>query len=34
MPAEVIKVGAAGRVLPISEIPSEIIKLVKKTELS
>jgi two-component system chemotaxis response regulator CheB len=29
MPSEVIKVGAAGRVLPISEIPVEIIKVVQ-----
>lgn len=28
MPSEVIKAGAAGRVLPLSEIPAEIIKLV------
>jgi two-component system chemotaxis response regulator CheB len=32
MPSEVIKAGAAGRVLPISEIPVEIIKLVIETE--
>jgi two-component system chemotaxis response regulator CheB len=32
MPSEVIKAGAAGRVLPISEIPVEIIKLVRETE--
>ena len=29
MPSEVIKMGAAGRILPISEIPDEIIKLTK-----
>jgi len=32
MPSEVIKAGAAGRVLPISEIPVEIVKLVRETE--
>jgi two-component system chemotaxis response regulator CheB len=32
MPAEVIKAGAAGRVLPLSEIPLEIIKLVRETD--
>jgi two-component system chemotaxis response regulator CheB len=29
MPSEVIKAGAAGRVLPISEIPDEMIRLIK-----
>jgi len=29
MPSEVIKAGAAGRVLPVSEIPDEIIRLIK-----
>jgi two-component system chemotaxis response regulator CheB len=29
MPGEVIKAGAAGRVLPISEIPAELMKLVQ-----
>jgi chemotaxis response regulator CheB len=28
----VIKAGAAGRVLPLSEIPLEIIKLVRETD--
>ncbi|MDP2753646.1 MAG: chemotaxis response regulator protein-glutamate methylesterase [Nitrospirota bacterium] len=32
MPSEVIKAGAAGRVLPLSEIPLEIIKLVRETD--
>jgi two-component system chemotaxis response regulator CheB len=32
MPSEVIKAGAAGRVLPLSEIPEEIIKLISKTK--
>jgi two-component system chemotaxis response regulator CheB len=32
MPSEVIKAGAAGRVLPISEIPVEIIKLVQTVQ--
>lgn len=31
MPSEVIKAGAAGRVLPISEIAGEIMKLVNKS---
>ncbi len=31
MPSEAIKAGAAERVLPISEIPIEIIKLIKET---
>jgi two-component system, chemotaxis family, protein-glutamate methylesterase/glutaminase len=30
MPSEVIKAGAAGRVLPISEIPDEMIRLIKQ----
>jgi two-component system chemotaxis response regulator CheB len=34
MPSEVIKAGAAGRILPISEIPTEIIKLVGRKEKS
>ena len=32
MPSEVISAGAAGRVLPISEIPDEMIKLTSKKE--
>ena len=32
MPGEVIKAGAAGRVLPISEIPAELMKLVQGFE--
>lgn len=32
MPSEVIKAGAAEKVLPISEIPAEIIRLIRETD--
>jgi two-component system chemotaxis response regulator CheB len=32
MPSEVIKAGAAGRILPISDIPLEILRLIKKVK--
>jgi len=32
MPSEVIKAGAAGRILPISDIPLEMLRLIKKVK--
>jgi chemotaxis response regulator CheB len=32
MPSEVIKAGAAGRILPISEIPVEMLRFIKKVK--
>ena len=32
MPSEVIKAGAARKILPISEIPAEVVRFIKRTE--